>query len=127
MIAWKCKVSQVTHIEKGDFVGYGLAFKAESKMTYATLPVGYADGLTRSLSNGNGRVYINGEACPILGRVCMDMCMVDVSGLPVQAGDEVELLGPNQSASDLAAAAGTISYEVLTGIGSRIPRLYLKD
>ena len=127
VIAWKCKVSQVTHIEKGDFVGYGLAFKAESKMTYATLPVGYADGLTRSLSNGNGRVYINGEACPILGRVCMDMCMVDVSGLQVQAGDEVELLGPNQSASDLAVAAGTISYEVLTGIGSRIPRLYLKD
>jgi alanine racemase len=127
VIAWKCKVSQVTQIEKGDFVGYGLAFQAESKMTYATLPVGYADGLTRSLSNGNGRVYINGEACPILGRVCMDMCMVDVSGLQVQAGDEVELLGPNQSASDLAAAAGTISYEVLTGIGSRIPRLYLKD
>jgi alanine racemase len=64
VIAWKCKVSQVTQIEKGDFVGYGLAFQAESKMTYATLPVGYADGLTRSLSNGNGRVYINGEACP---------------------------------------------------------------
>jgi alanine racemase len=127
VISWKCKVSQITHIEKDDFVGYGLAFKAERNMTYATLPVGYADGLTRSLSNGNGRVYINGEACPILGRVCMDMCMVDVSGLQVQAGDEVELLGHNQSASDLAAAAGTISYEVLTGIGSRIPRLYLKD
>ncbi|MEC8459066.1 MAG: alanine racemase [Bacteroidota bacterium] len=127
VIAWKCKVSQVSHIEKGDFIGYGLAFKAERKMTYATLPVGYADGLTRSLSNGNGRVFVNGQACSILGRVCMDMCMIDVSDLKVQEGDEVELLGSNQSVLELAQAAGTISYEVLAGIGARIPRLYLKD
>ncbi len=127
VISWKCKVSQVSTLEKGDFVGYGLAFKAEKTMKYATLPVGYADGLSRALSAGKGRVFINSESCSILGRVCMDMCMVDVTALKVQAGDEVEILGSNQNSTELAAAAGTISYEVLTGIGPRIPRLYLKD
>ena len=96
-------------------------------MKYATLPVGYADGLSRALSGGKGAVYIAGHRCAILGRVCMDMCMVDVSGLEVHPGDEVEILGPHQSASDLAKAAETISYEVLTGIGPRVPRLYIKD
>jgi len=104
-----------------------MQYPAERPMKYATLPVGYADGLSRALSGGKGAVYVAGHRCAILGRVCMDMCMVDVSGLEVHPGDEVEILGPHQSASDLAKAAGTISYEVLTGIGPRVPRLYIKD
>jgi len=120
-------VSQVSELKPGDSVGYGTTFTADRPMKYATLPVGYADGLTRALSGGKGAVYIAGHRCTILGRVCMDMCMVDITGLEVNPGDEVEILGPHQSASDLANAAGTISYEVLTGIGPRVPRLYIKD
>ena len=127
VISWKCTVSQVSDLKPGDSLGYGITFTAERPMKYATLPVGYADGLSRALSGGKGAVYIAGHRCAILGRVCMDMCMVDVSGLEVNPGDEVEILGPHQSASDLAEAAGTISYEVLTGIGPRVPRLYIKD
>jgi alanine racemase len=127
VIQWKCRISQVGEVEAGASIGYGRAFVAEEKLTYATLPVGYADGLSRALSGGKGAVYIGGHRCPILGNVCMDMVMVDVRGIHVQAGDEVEILGPNQSATDLAQAAGTIGYEILTGIGQRVPRLYLKD
>ena len=91
------------------------------------MPVGYADGLSRSLSKGRGAVYIRGVRCEILGNVCMDMCMVNITGLKVKEGEEVELLGSHQSADAMAKDAGTISYEVMTGIGSRVPRLYLKD
>ena len=127
VIQWKCRVSQVGAVKAGQSVGYGRGFTAQESTTYATLPVGYADGLSRALSGGKGSVFIGGHQCPILGNVCMDMVMVDTSGIHVQAGDEVELLGPNQSATDLARAAGTIGYEILTGIGRRVPRLYLKD
>ncbi|HCP40527.1 MAG TPA: alanine racemase, partial [Cryomorphaceae bacterium] len=127
VISWKCKVSQVNDLKPGDHVGYGITFTATEPLRYATLPVGYADGLSRALSGGKGSVFIAGHRCTLLGRVCMDMCMVNVSGLNVKPGDEVEILGPHQSASDLAASAGTISYEVLSGIGPRVPRLYIKD
>lgn len=127
VISWRCKVSRVDRLEPGQTLGYGRAFKATEPTNYATLPVGYADGLSRSLSNGVGAVYIEGQRCPILGRVCMDMVMVDIGQLPVRKGDEVEILGEHQGTEDLAQAAGTIGYEVLTGIGPRVPRTYVKD
>jgi alanine racemase len=108
-------------------VGYSRAFVADRAMRYATLPVGYADGLSRHLSGGKGHVIIGGQACAILGNVCMDMVMVDVSEVVVAAGDEVIIIGADQGANELAHAAGTIGYEVLTGIGPRVPRFYLKD
>lgn len=127
VLSWKCKISQIGSLRQGDSLGYSRSFVAESATQYATLPVGYADGLSRSLSNGKGAVYIRGVRCEILGNVCMDMCMVNITGLKVKEGEEVELLGPLQSANAMAKDAGTISYEVMTGIGSRVPRLYLKD
>jgi alanine racemase len=127
VLSWKCKISQIGSLSPGDSLGYSRSFIAESVTHYATLPVGYADGLSRSLSRGRGAVYIRGVRCEILGNVCMDMCMVNITGLKVKEGEEVELLGPLQSADAMAKDAGTISYEVMTGIGSRVPRLYLKD
>ena len=127
VISWRCKVSQLGEVAPGESIGYGRAYNAAHHTRYATLPVGYADGLSRHLSDGKGAVYIQGQRCSILGRVCMDMVMVDIGELQVHKGDEVELLGPNQSAEDLAQAQGTISYEVLTGIGARVPRFYVKD
>jgi alanine racemase len=100
-------------------------------MRVATLPLGYADGISRALSN-RGAVLVRGCRAPILGRVCMDMTMVDVSATPAAAvGDEVVLIGRQGDAAitadEVAATAGTISYEVLAGIGPRIPRSYVWD
>ena len=127
VVQWKCRISQVGELLPGESVGYSRAFVADRTKRYATLPVGYADGLSRHLSGGKGRVIINGQACAILGNVCMDMVMVDVSEVAVAAGDEVVIIGAGQGANELAHAAGTIGYEVLTRIGSRVPRFYLKD
>ncbi|MEY2963613.1 MAG: hypothetical protein RL754_874 [Bacteroidota bacterium] len=127
VIRWSCRISQVGVVQPGESVGYSRAFMAEKPVPYATLPVGYADGLSRALSGGKGQVYIHGKPCPILGNVCMDMVMVDISAVPdAQPMDTVEILGTQQSADELANAAGTIGYEILTGIGSRVPRLYHK-
>ena len=127
VLSWKCKISQVGSLSPGESLGYSRGFIAQSATQYATLPVGYADGLPCSLSKGKGAVYIRGHRCEILGNICMDMCMVNITGLQVKEGEEVELLGPLQSANAMAKDAGTISYEIMTGIGPRVPRLYLKD
>ena len=127
VLAWKCTVSQVGMLQPGETLGYSRAFKATEITHYATLPVGYADGLQRSLSLGKGAVYIRGKRCAILGNVCMDMVMVELGDLQITPGEEAVLIGPEQSAGTMAKDAGTISYEILTGLGARIPRLYLQD
>ena len=127
VLAWKCTVSQVGVLQPGETLGYSRAFKAIEITHYATLPVGYADGLQRSLSLGKGAVYIRGKRCAILGSVCMDMVMVELGDLQIGPGEEAVLIGPEQSAETMAKDAGTISYEILTGLGARIPRLYLQD
>ena len=127
VLAWKCTVSQVGVLHPGETLGYSRAFKATEITHYATLPVGYADGLQRSLSLGRGAVYIRGKRCAILGNVCMDMVMVELGDLQITSGEEAVLIGPEQSAGNMAKDAGTISYEILTGLGARIPRLYLQD
>jgi alanine racemase len=127
VLAWKCTVSQVGVLQPGETLGYSRAFKPTAITRYATLPVGYADGLQRCLSQGKGAVYIRGKRCAILGNVCMDMVMVALDDLQIAPGEEAVLIGPEQSASAMAKDAGTISYEILTGLGARIPRLYLQD
>jgi alanine racemase len=127
VLAWKCTVSQVGVLQPGETLGYSRAYKATEITHYATLPVGYADGLQRSLSLGKGAVYIRGKRCAILGNVCMDMVMVELGDLQITPGEEAVLIGPEQSAGTMAKDAGTISYEILTGLGARIPRLYLQD
>ena len=88
--------------------------------------MGYADGFKRSLSNGKGGVIIQGKYCATVGRVCMDMVMVDVTNLPVKEGDTVELIGVNQTLEKLADTLQTIPYEVLTSISKRVHRVYLE-
>jgi alanine racemase len=127
VVHWKCRISQIGTLLPGDSLGYGRSFIASKPTQYATLPLGYADGLSRQLSNGKGAVYINGQRCSILGRICMDMVMVDCTEMNVQAGDEVEIIGPHQRAAQLAKDGNTIAYEVLTSIGARVPRIYIKD
>ncbi len=124
---FKTYISQVKSIKKGETVGYGLAFTAAKDMQVATLAVGYADGYRRSLSNGKGKVNINGKLVPTVGNICMDMSMVDVTGLSVNQGDEVILFGKSPSIENLAEWMGTIPYEILTNVGDRINRIFISE
>mgnify|MGYP000442894923 CR=1 FL=1 len=123
-------VVYVKNIEKGRGVSYGQTFVADKPMTIATIPVGYGDGYPRNLSN-KGYVLINGKKCNILGRVCMDQFMVDVTGMDVKEGDKVTLAGKDGSEEilidDLAALAGTFNYEFVCDLGKRVPRVFVKD
>ena len=122
-------VVYVKTIDKGDTVSYGRTFTADKKMKIATIPVGYADGYPRLLSN-KGRVIINGKYAPIIGRICMDQFMVDVSDIDsVKEGDIVTLIGKQGnsfiSADEIADLSQTINYEIICGIGKRVPRIYV--
>lgn len=128
VLTWKSVVSHVKTIQPGDSISYGRTFKAFMEMKIATIPVGYADGYWRHLSN-KGYVLIHGEKCPIVGRVCMDQFMVDVSHLDdVKIGDEVVLIGKQGNntitAEEIAKLVGTINYEVTCRISERVPRKY---
>ena len=114
---------QVRDVPAGETVGYSQSYKAERPMRVATVGAGYADGVLRSYSP-TGQVFIAGEMRPIIGRVSMDVLAVDVTGMDVKAGDPVEIFGANRLIDDAAAAAGTISYELLTSITPRVPRVY---
>jgi alanine racemase len=123
------RVIQTRAIGAGDAVGYGHAFRAAAPTRIATLGVGYADGWLRSMGS-RGRAYVGDRALPIAGRVSMDSLTLDISALPADMlapGDFVELIGPHQTVDDVAAAAGTIGYEILTSLGGRYVRRYLGD
>lgn len=125
-VAWKSVVSQVKTVHEGESVGYGRRYVAPSERRIAIIPVGYADGFRRSLGLGKGGFVIGGQWCPVTGSVCMDMTMVDVTGIHVREGDPVEIIGETQTLMDLAAKMETIPYEVLTSISKRVHRVYLE-
>ena len=120
-------ISQLHTLQPGEGVGYGRRSVADKARVIATLPVGYADGLRRSLGNGNWHVLVKGQKAPVVGSVCMDMCMVDVTGIDCKEGDEVIVFGAENSVAKMAQCADTIPYEVLTGISSRVPREYVGE
>jgi alanine racemase len=116
-------ISSLHDIPAGEGVGYGLEDASSRPRRVATLPLGYADGFPRNLSNGQGKVVIHHTEAPVVGKVCMDMVMVDVTDIPLaQEGDEVEVFGSEQSLEDFSADAGTIPYEILTRIPGRVQR-----
>ena len=123
-MSWKSVVSTVKQVRAGESVGYGRAYTAQSDIRLATIPTGYADGYSRSLS-GRGCVWIRGRRAKVAGRVCMDQMMADVTDIPCEAGDEVQLLGDMYTADDMARDAGTIGYEIVCGISGRVPRVYV--
>ena len=126
VIFWKSEISQVKEIKKGETVGYSRTFIAEKDTKIAIIPVGYADGFKRSLSNGIGSVYLDNHFCPVIGRVCMDMLMIDVTNLEVKAGSKVEIIGLNKTMEEFANQAKTIPYEIMTSISKRVHRVYLE-
>lgn len=123
----KTSISQIKLIQKGDSVGYNRAWVAERLTTLATIPIGYADGLSRRLSNGIGRMMVSGKLVPVVGNICMDMTMLDITGIQASEGDEVIIFGEALPITSLAAAMGTIPYEILTGISRRVKRVYFQE
>src|SRR4029077_12376864 len=121
------RIVAVKGVRPGEGVGYGVTFTAERAATIAIIPAGYADGLDMRLG-GRGAVLIRGRRAPIVGSVCMDMMMADVTGLDVSPGDDVVSIGSKDSdridVREMAAQIGTIPYEILCRIGARIERIY---
>ena len=124
--ALKSVISQIHHLKKGDSVGYNMAFKTETVQSTATIPIGHADGIGRQYGNGKGYVIINNRVAPIVGNVCMDMLMVNVTNIPCNEGDEVILFDATHPAHQFAKTAHTISYEIITAISQRVKRIILK-
>ena len=127
-MTWKCLVAQVKEVPAGGFVGYGRTWRAMRPTRIAALPVGYFEGYPRSLS-GRAHVLLHGQRAPVLGRICMNMMMVDVTDIPgVSVGDEVVLMGrqgkKNITPEEIAEKINSIPYEVLCSIGKRVPRVY---
>jgi alanine racemase len=120
----KTTISQIKHLVPGQTVGYGRRGRIERDSAIATLAIGYADGFDRRLGNGNGQVWIDGSFAPTIGSVCMDMTMVDITGIPAQEGDEVVVFGAALPVSELARQCGTIPYEIMTGISDRVKRVF---
>lgn len=127
VLSWKSQISQIKTLRAGETLGYGRSFKTEKDLQYAIIPVGYADGFRRELGNGKGGVYIHSAFCPTLGRVCMDMIMVDLGTGQFQVGDEVEIIGDHQHITQLANECNTIPYEIMTGLSLRMPRVFVEE
>lgn len=130
ILTLKTTVSHVKEVEEGTSISYGRTFITERKSKIATIPIGYADGYSRLLS-GKAKVIINGKFAPVVGRICMDQCMIDVTDIgEVKVGDEVILLGEEGNlkfnADDFAEIMGTINYEITCMLKQRIPRVYIK-
>ena len=126
LMTLKTRVVSLRELAQGTCVSYGCTHVLSRDSRIAVLPIGYADGLDRLLSN-LGEVSVHGVRAPILGRICMDLCMVDVTGIPdVRTGDEVIVFGPQLPLEEKAAAVGTIQYEMLCGISRRVPRVYIE-
>lgn len=123
----KTIISQIKTLNVGESIGYSRKFIAQSPLKIATIAIGYADGYDRGFSRGIGKVFIKGKLCPILGNVCMDMSMVDITATEAKEGDEVEIFGKNISIIDMANAIETIPYEILTNVSARVKRLFYSE
>ena len=122
----KVKILQIKTLTAGDTVGYGRWGKASEGTVIATIPVGYADGIDRHLGRGAASFSLNGHRVPTIGNICMDMCMLDVTGVPCAVGDTVTVFGEDPTVSELAQILGTIPYEILASVPRRIHRLVVR-
>lgn len=125
--ALKTRISQIKNVKAGDTVGYNRNGKVVNDITIAIIPIGYADGFKRELGNGKVAVYINKIACKTIGNICMDMCMIDITGMNCKEGDDVVVFETFGQIHNLSVAMNTIPYEVLTSISSRVKRIYVQE
>jgi alanine racemase len=123
----KTNILQIKHVPATETVGYSRKGTLKRDSVIGILPIGYADGYNRKLGNGEGKILVNGQLVPTVGNVCMDLCMIDLTGIEVQEGDSVTVFGKGYSFKNLAAQLGTIPYEVLSGVSRRVKRVYFKE
>lgn len=127
VVSLKTTINQIKDIPAGDSIGYNRHGRAEKDMRIGIVPIGYADGLSRLLGNGNGKFYVNGQQVKIVGDICMDMCMLDLTGVKAEEGDTVVVFDAEHSIFDIAKACQTIPYEVMTSISQRVKRIYYQE
>ena len=127
VVSLKTTINQIKEIPAGDSIGYNRHGRAIHDMRIGIVPIGYADGLSRLLGNGNGKFYINGQQVSIVGDICMDMCMLDLTGVEAKEGDTVVIFDGEHSINDIAKACKTIPYEVMTRISQRVKRVYYQE
>ena len=125
--SFKTYISSIREVPEGQSIGYGRKSYTTRPSRIAVIPVGYADGLNRHLSNRVGNVFVKGKRVPIIGNICMDTCMIDVTDTNATVGDEVEIFGKHILVTELSEQLGTIPYEILTGISHRVKRVYYKE
>ena len=123
----KTVILQTKHVKAGESVGYSRKAMLTEDKQIAIIPIGYADGFHRKLGNGVGQVLINGQRCPVIGNICMDQAMIDITHANAQEGDEVIIFGEEISLNEIATKLDTISYEILTGVSRRVKRIYYQE
>ncbi len=123
----RATIAQIKKVKKGDTVGYGVTAKVQRDSVIATVRIGYADGFMRSLGNGAGKMWVAGHLAPVIGSVCMDMTMLDITGLAGIEGDDVIVFGKELPVAQVASWAGTIPYEIMTSVSQRVKRVYFHD
>jgi|AntAceMinimDraft_17_1070374.scaffolds.fasta_scaffold00233_3 alanine racemase len=123
----KTSISQIREVPANETIGYGRKYVAKYNMKIATVGIGYADGLNRKLSNGKGKLMVNGKLVPIVGNICMDMCMIDITDVNAKQGDQVIVFDDNYPVTEIASQLQTIPYEVLTSVPARVKRVYYKE
>ena len=121
----KSTVLQIKDVSHNETIGYGRSGTVDKDTRIATIRIGYADGLNRAFGNRN--VLINGKFAPIVGNICMDLCMIDITDIEAKEGDEVIIFGESPSIIDLAQSINTIPYEILTSVSARVKRVYIKE
>jgi alanine racemase len=127
VVALKTTINQIKRIPAGDSIGYNRHGHAEHDMRIGIVPIGYADGLSRLLGNGNGKFYVNGQQVPVVGDICMDMCMLDLTGIDAAEGDTVVIFDAEHDINDIAKACQTIPYEIMTRVSQRVKRVYYQE
>ncbi|HNP47414.1 MAG TPA: bifunctional UDP-N-acetylmuramoyl-tripeptide:D-alanyl-D-alanine ligase/alanine racemase [Bacteroidia bacterium] len=123
----KTTISQIKSVPSNETIGYSRKGKLTRDSLIATVAIGYADGINRRLGNGVGSMLVNGKKAPIIGNVCMDMCMLDITDIPAKEGDEVIVFGADPTVTEIANALGTIPYEILAGVSQRVKRIYYQE
>ena len=127
VVSLKTTINQIKHIPAGDSIGYNRHGHAEHDMRIGIVPIGYADGLSRLLGNGNGKFYVNGRHVPVVGDICMDMCMLDLTDVEADEGDTVVIFDAEHDINDIARACQTIPYEIMTRVSQRVKRVYYQE
>lgn len=127
VVALKTTINQIKDIPAGDSIGYNRHGRAEHDMRIGIVPIGYADGLSRLLGNGNGKFYVNEKQVPVVGDICMDMCMLDLTQVEAVEGDEVVIFDAEHDIADIAKACQTIPYEIMTRVSQRVKRVYYQE